>query len=157
MNQINIRTYQNSDASPLWQLKFNTIRRINSRDYQPDQVQAWAPEHISAELWQKRADAMAPFIAEINGEIVGFADLQADGYIDHFFCHAEHQGQGVGKALMDHIFTAGKEAGIARLYANVSITARPFFEHFGFRVLKQQQAEINGRVLTNFLMEHHIG
>ncbi|MGL5364343.1 MAG: GNAT family N-acetyltransferase, partial [Plesiomonas shigelloides] len=40
-------------------------------------------------------------------------------------------------------------------YSHVSITAKPFFERFGFRVVKKQQVAINGQVLTNFLMEKH--
>lgn len=41
-----------------------------------------------------------PFIAEINGVVVGYSDLQSDGFIDHFFFHHEYQGMGVGKALI---------------------------------------------------------
>jgi hypothetical protein len=35
-----------------------------------------------------------PFVAERLGEIVGFADVQADGYIDQFFVVPEVAGQG---------------------------------------------------------------
>ncbi|TMN96988.1 hypothetical protein CWB66_17410 [Pseudoalteromonas sp. S558] len=43
--------------------------------------------------------AINPFVAILNGEVVGHADVQGDGYIDHFFCHWKHQGKGIGKAL----------------------------------------------------------
>jgi putative acetyltransferase len=45
-----------------------------------------------------------PFIAETDGVIAGYSDLQSSGLIDHFFCHHNYQGCGVGKALMSHIF-----------------------------------------------------
>lgn len=96
---------------------------------------------------------MKPFVAEVNGQVVGFADLQQDGYIDHFFCHADYQGVGVGRALMAHIFAVGREKGVSRYYSAVSITARPFFERYGFHVVKEQQMEVNGLLLSNFLME----
>ena len=31
--------------------------------------------------------------------------------------------------------------------------ARPFFEHFGFCLVKEQQVEIRGEILTNYVME----
>lgn len=96
---------------------------------------------------------MKPFIAELNGQIVGFADLQQDGYIDHFFCHAGYQGIGVGRALMEHIFSTGRINGVSRYYSAVSLTARPFYERYGFRVVNEQQMEVNGLLLTNFVME----
>ena len=54
---------------------------------------------------------------------------------------------------MAHILAIGHQRGITRFYSHVSITAKPFFEHFEFRVVKEQQVAINGQVLTNFLME----
>ncbi|CAH0530438.1 GNAT family N-acetyltransferase [Vibrio hippocampi] len=153
---IKIRKYQHCDARALWQLKQQTIRRINSRDYSLTQVRAWAPDEIDPAIWQKRVDGMNPFIALIGDKIVGFADLQADGYIDHFFCHADHQSVGVGRALMQQILTQADNQNIARLYSAVSLTAKPFYQHFGFQVVKQQQVETRGETLTNFIMERRL-
>lgn len=157
MKKIKIRGYKSDEALFIWQLKFNTIRHINLRDYTAAQVAAWAPDSLDMAAWQKRLDVMNPFIAELDGHVVGFADLQDDGYIDHFFCHCDYQGMGVGRILMEHILDTGRERGISCLYSHVSITARAFYEHFGFRVIKEQQVAINDQVLTNFLMEQPIG
>lgn len=46
-----------------------------------------------------------------------------------------------------------KRYGVKRFYADVSMTAKPFFQHYGFAVVRQQQKEVRGVVLTNFLME----
>jgi putative acetyltransferase len=79
--------------------------------------------------------------------------LQSDGYIDHFYCHLDYQGKGVGKALMRALMDKGEQTGIQRYYSHVSITAKPFFEHFGFEIVKQQSVEVRGAALTNFMME----
>ncbi len=150
---ITIRNYEKADAPETWKLKFHTIRNININDYSLEQVTAWAPDNFDVVVWQKRVDDMNPFIAELDGKIVGFADLQQDGYIDHFFCHAEYQGIGVGRLLMEHLFDKGRSVGIKRYYSQVSKTARPFYEHFGFSVVKEQQVDINGQLLNNFVME----
>lgn len=150
---MKIRMYEPNDADSLRQLKYETIHAVNIADYTKAQLDAWAPASFDREVWQARINAMHPFIVELEGKCVGFADLQEDGYIDHFFCHFQHQRQGVGRALMAHIFAVGHQRGITRFYSHVSITAKPFFARFGFRVVKEQQVAINGHVLTNFLME----
>ena len=145
-----------SDIDVLWKLKFNTIREVNSQDYTQSQVMAWAPDHYDREGWFKRVIGMDPFIAELENLVVGFADLQADGYIDHFYCHLDFQGKGVGKALMQALMDKGELIGIERYYSHVSITAKPFFEHFGFTSVKRQSVEVRGEGLTNFVMEKRV-
>ena len=152
---ITIRKYVEQDAQTTWLLFFNTIRNINKQDYNEQQLQAWAPESMDLFIWNKRMSDIEPFIAEMDGKVVGYADLQNDGLIDHFFCHQDHQREGVGKALMTHILHEGRKRNIKYYFSQVSITAKPFFEHFGFKVVKQQLLEVKGQQLINFHMEKH--
>jgi N-acetylglutamate synthase-like GNAT family acetyltransferase len=48
-----------------------------------------------------------------------------------------------------------KEKLLPRIYAEVSITAKPFFITKGFEVVKQQTVQIRGVNLINFIMEKH--
>lgn len=132
---------------------FHTVRQINIRDYSTEQVEAWAPDNFDSEVWKKKICALNPFVAEIDGEIVGYTDLQPDGLIDHFFCHHQHQGKGVGRALMNALFEEGDKQGISRYYSHVSITAKPFFEAMGFKVITAQTIEVRGALLQNYIME----
>lgn len=150
---IVIRDYIDSDAQVLWELFFNTIRTINRRDYSQSQVEAWAVDALDSEVWAKRMDGLSPFVAEIDGVIVGYTDLQSDGLIDHFFCHHEYQGKGVGRALMNHVMETGQSRGIQRYHSEVSITARPFYEHLGFQFVKEKIAEVRGQKLKYNIME----
>ncbi|MCC4801134.1 GNAT family N-acetyltransferase [Enterovibrio norvegicus] len=148
-----IRHYTENDAEALWHIFFNTIRIINSRDYSQSQVEAWAPESFDFSVWKTKMRTINPFVAEINGVIVGYTDLQSSGLIDHFFCHHEFQGKGVGRALMDHVMSQGKALNITRFYSEVSITAKPFYKHFGFTVVNEQTIEVRGEKLVNYVME----
>lgn len=148
-----IRNFQKGDETQLREIFFNTIRNVNIKDYSEQQVKAWAPEDYDILEWCNRMTKMNPFIAVLDEQIVGYADIQNDGYIDHFYCHWKFQGKGVGKTLMQSIFRFGQQNEISRLYSQVSITANPFFEHFGFKVVKEQQVEIRGHVLNNYIME----
>ncbi|WP_089139246.1 GNAT family N-acetyltransferase [Vibrio rumoiensis] len=150
---IKIRTYQPEDAQTLWHLFFNTIRQVNLQDYTQAQVEAWASEDINMKDWIAHLNQLCPYIAEINHKIVGYADLQPDGLIDHFFCHHQYQGCGVGRALMSHIHIQAKKQHLTRLYANVSVTAKPFFEHAGFVVKEPQSVSLRGQSFINYKME----
>lgn len=54
---------------------------------------------------------------------------------------------------MEHIFTIGELSGVNRYYSEVSKTAIPFYEQFGFSVVKEQTLDTGGLKLENFLME----
>ena len=149
---LRIRQFRHGDEEALLALFRNTIRNVNRRDYSAEQVCAWAPDNIDPERWQRRIRGIDPFICESAGRIVGYADVQDSGYIDHFFVHHETQGQGVGKTLFAAITQKADELGIAELTSEVSITARPFFEHMGFDVVQSQVVTMNDVELTNYRM-----
>ena len=153
---IKIRQYKNSDAQATWDLFYNTIRKVNTRHYTLEQVQAWAPDSFDKQEWAQHMKRLNPFIAELNGVLVGYADLQSDGLIDHFFCHHQYQGLGIGTQLMQHLLSEGQKSGITRYYSEVSITAKPFYERFGFTVISEQKVQVRGQTLTNFMMEKHM-
>ncbi|ASI93504.1 GNAT family N-acetyltransferase [Vibrio rotiferianus] len=150
---LEIRRFESGDEETLRMLFYYTVRKICINDYTDAQVSAWAPNIYVAEDWNKKIALLNPFIVLLDGQVVGYADLQPDGYVDHFFCHWQHQGKGVGTALMQQLIAEGARNFNHRLYANVSLTAKPFFERHGFIVAKQQSVDIRGQTLTNFLME----
>lgn len=45
---------------------------------------------------------------------------------------------------------------ISKIFAEVSITARPFFEKHGFTVIEKQKVSIRGIELVNFKMEKEL-
>lgn len=150
---LTIRCFQPGDESTLHELFFNTIHQVNCRDYSSLQIQAWAPQVYDKNQWYQRMCAIQPFIACLDEQIVGYADIQPDGYIDHFFCHCQYQGRGIGKTLMNTLMAKGADIGVERFYAHVSITAKPFFTRCGFELVKPQQVTIRGQVLNNFVMQ----
>lgn len=151
--QLIIRPYQESDAEALHALFYHTVHNVNRRDYTDAQLAAWAPDAVDMLFWRQRMRGIQPYVAVYQNLQVGYADIQTDGYIDHFFCHWQYQGQGVGKALMQHLFAVGTELQVPRFYAHVSKTALPFFQRMGFETVHEQQVTLRGQLLTNYLME----
>lgn len=107
---------------------------------------------MDQELWAKRIQGIQPFVAEWDGSIVGYADVQANGYIDHFFVSGGFSRQGVGRALMARIHAVAAQRQLVELTSEVSLTAQPFFAHFGFQVAAHQSVVRRGVVLSNARM-----
>lgn len=153
---LTIRTYHPQDADTLLALFLDTVRHVNSKDYSPAQIAAWASSEIDLNDWRALLNHHQPFVAVLDELIVGYADLQADGLIDHFYCHALYQGKGIGTALMHRIMDEARLLSLDSVHANVSITAKPFFTSFGFDVVAEQSVERRGESFTNYLMRHFV-
>ena len=141
---IHIRTYTSKDCLLLAQLFYDTVHTVNARDYTPEQLQAWAPGLPDLEQWDRSFLEHTTFVAEAEGVIAGFGDIDGTGYLDRLYVHKDYQGQGIATALCDALPRA-------RL-THASLTARPFFEKRGWRVERAPQVERHGVKLTNFIM-----
>lgn len=150
---MKIRHYRQGEEEILWQIFFNTVRTINLGDYSNEQVKAWAPDTVNQEDWRKRIAAMDPFVCLNDEEIVGYAGLLDNGYVDHFYVHHQWQGKGVGKLLMQAIETTAQRRGLTELTSDVSITAMPFFHSRGFEVVTPQQVVLRGVEFANSIMK----
>ncbi len=152
--KIIIREYKAEDAQDLANIYYNTIHKFNIQDYTQEQVNVWAPESsLEATGWAKKFERTKPFVATLDNTIVGFAEFEPDGHIDCFYCHHQWIGYGIGSALMKAIYEKAKQKKILRIFAEVSITARPFFEKQGFITTKEQTVVLEGVKLTNYKME----
>ncbi len=153
---MEIRLFKPEDTDFIAQLFHDTVREVNIRDYSADQVQAWAPENLNFRDWEKVCTDRFTYIAEETGEIIGFAELEANGHIGCFYCHKDYQRRGVGTRLYQTIEAKAVELGIGRICTEASITARAFFKSRGFAVVKEQQVSVRGAKFANFAMEKNL-
>jgi putative acetyltransferase len=148
-----VRPFNDGDEPALQAVFYSAIHTIAAKDYTPEQLDAWAPHRPDWEAWTARMRALRPFVAEADGRVVGYADLQTTGYIDHFFVSSKHARRGVGRLLMETLHARAAELGLGRLFSDVSLTAEPFFERFGFRVVERKSVTIGRVSLPNARME----
>jgi putative acetyltransferase len=155
--KIQIRRYQDEDAEFISKIFYHTIHKINAKDYTKEQIDAWAPWSSVQDYsgWKQKLQQIKPYVAMINDRVVGFAEFEPNGHIDCFYVHHEFQGCGVGSALMAAIDKESMNKSLSHVYAEVSITAKPFFERKGFNVVKQQSVTIRGVTLINYVMEKY--
>jgi len=149
---MNIRRYRVGEEETLRRLHIDTTRKVNARDYTPEQIERWASRHADPGKWKERIRDRNPFVAELHGAIVGFAELEPDGHIDYFYCHHEFQRQGVGSALMQMITQEADRLGLARLYASVSTTAMKFFLAKSFKIDEERNNIVCEHPAKQYLM-----
>jgi putative acetyltransferase len=154
--EMEIRLFCEQDADQIAQLFHQTVREVNIRDYSSLQVQAWAPDDLYFRNWAKVCAQRLTYIAEQEGVIVGFGELEFDGHIDCFYCHKQYQNCGVGRKIYQAIEAKAFELGLNRLFTEASITAKPFFQRLGFLVIKEQQVSCRGETFINFVMEKRL-
>lgn len=153
---INLRDYCTADLDALGQLFYETVHTVNAVDYTPEQLDAWAPGSIDRTRWDRTLTEHFTRIAQIGNQIVGFGDLADDGYLDRLYVHRDFQHCGVATALCDALEERARSQGVLVVETHASITARPFFEKRGYRVIREQQVERAGVRMTNYVMERKL-
>jgi N-acetylglutamate synthase-like GNAT family acetyltransferase len=150
---LHIRDFQPTDALELMRLFRDTVHNVNGRDYTSEQIEAWAPAILDESRWHERLRANFTYVAEANGQIVGFGELRRDGCIDMLYVHHQYQSMGIASRLLSEMETRARTLGAKRLYTQASLTAYPFFQRRGFKLVRPQDVELRGVQLRNFLME----
>lgn len=147
-----LRSYTSADLEEILTLFYETVHTVNARDYAPAQLDAWAGPQVDRARWDRTLQEHTSLVAVEDGQIVRFGDMDGTGYLDRLYVHKDHQRRGVATALCDALEAA---VSTPQLTTHASITARPFFEHRGYRVVHPQQVEQCGVLLTNYVMEKY--
>ena len=148
-----IRQYTPKDCEDLVKLFYHTVHTTNAKDYSQEQLNVWATDNIDLEVWNKSLSEHYTVVAVENNIIVGFGDIDKSGYLDRLFVHRDYQRRGIATAICNELERAVK---VDKIITYASITAKPFFEQRGFKVVKEQQVERNGIALTNYVMEKQV-
>lgn len=150
---MHVRSYRPGDEIALWQVFHDAVHQLAANHYSQEQLHAWAPQRPDWTQWRQRIQALQPFVAVCdNDQAMAYADLQANGYIDHFFVAPQHARHGVGRRLLAHIEQTARQNGLHELSADVSLNAQAFFAHFGFELQRRQTPVIRGIALRNARM-----
>ncbi|MED9883117.1 MAG: GNAT family N-acetyltransferase [Blautia sp.] len=144
-----IRKYESTDCKELAELFYNTVHTINAKNYTKEQLDAWASGQVDLEKWDQSFQEHFTVVAVENGIIVGFGDIDTTGYLDRLYIHKNNQRKGIATAICDQL--ESKVQG--KIVTHASVTAKPFFEKRGYKVLKEQQVVRKEIFLKNYVME----
>jgi putative acetyltransferase len=149
---MTIRPATEADLEAITWLFAETIRAVNARDYNEEQIRVWTAAAENEEKWRQRIRTQHFLLAEMAQRIAGFASITNQGYLDMMYVDKDCQAQGIGRRLLRAIEDIAGSLGIRRIESDVSITARPFFEKHGYRVDKEQQVMVREVILNNYKM-----
>lgn len=150
---MEIRNYKRDDLAEIISLFRDTVHKVNTKDYTQVQVDVWAPDSIDMDEWDKALSEHYTFVAVNDDVIIGFGDIDVSGYLDRLYVHHDYVRQGVATlicAKLESMIDSDKT-----IVTHASITAKPFFEKRGYRVVKEQLVKRNGVFLKNYIMELH--
>ena len=149
MKTMEIRDYKQTDLRALLRIFHEAVHVSCAKDYSPEQRAAWAPETLNEAAWAKRfAESQTRVAVNAQDEVLGFANLEGSHYLDCLYVSPKAQGQGVGSALC----AAMEALAVGDIEIRVSLTARPFFERRGYRVLREVHPIRAGIALPAFEM-----
>jgi putative acetyltransferase len=147
-----LRRYRASDGPATLDVFLRAIRLTASRDYTPEQVAAWASDDIDRDQWEARRAAARTQVAQVDGRVAGFTDVDEGGYVDMLFVDPDVSRRGVATALLGWVVGTAQRLGATELSTHAGLTARPFFERLGFAVVAERHPVLRGVQLTNFVM-----
>lgn len=149
MKSNDIRKYCSKDVGEIISLFYETVHSVNLKDYTKEQADAWATGKECPREWNESLLRHSCYVAVIENQIVGFGDMDNDGYLDRLFVHKDFQRLGIATEICDIL---ERETSSSKFTVNASITAVPFFEARGYKIIKEQIVERQGIWLRNYLM-----
>lgn len=148
-----IREYRSSDCEQLAELFYHTVHAVNAKDYTKEQLDVWVSGCVDLEEWDRSFMEHYTVVAVKNDVIAGFGDIDESGYLDRLYVHKDYQNQGIATVICNEL-----EQGVRadKITTHASVTAKPFFERRGYKVVREQQVIRGGIPLTNFVMEKQL-
>jgi putative acetyltransferase len=150
--QPEIRPYRSpDDAIATFDLFQAAIRQTAAAVYGPDQIDAWAgPPTTDLNGWDGRRRQASTLVAEVDGTVVGFTDLLADGLVDMLYVDPRAGRRGIARALLTEIKLEARSREISELRTMASRSAQPVFLRLGFTLVADRPDNVvRGVVVPN--------
>lgn len=145
-----LRKYAKTDCVELAELFYDTVHTVNAKDYTREQLDAWATGKVNLEAWNESFQAHHTVVAEMDGKIVGFGDMDETGYLSisktdvvmlqSLYMLEEYQHQGIGRAAIDFVKRYCTEMGADSFVLHClpeNWNARKFYEKMGGKVISE--------------------
>lgn len=148
----NITPVRPGDEKELYTLFYDTVHAVCKRDYTRAERDAWAPLAADLPAWSARFWESTTLCARMDGKIAAFGNIYPDGYLDCLYVHKDFAGCSLGRRLL-FALEAACPAEVGTIRVRASKTARPFFEKYGYRLVKMVTVPRAGCALTCYEME----
>ncbi|WP_144213933.1 GNAT family N-acetyltransferase [Shewanella donghaensis] len=128
---MQIRKATIADAQTAFEIRNQAIWTQCKGHYDDDVLRVWT----EGDLPQQFADVFAAtgYVAIADGDIAGVGMIDVDtGMVDAMFVRPSAFGQGLGRAMLQHLESIAREAGCKKLILDASLNAVIFYRTCGF-------------------------
>ena len=151
---LRLRRYcPEDDLGAVVRIFTDSVHTLAAPFYDEPQRAAWAPENADLDGWRARLESVNVLVAEDEGVLCGFLGYEPNGHVDLIYTASQAARRGVAAKLYAQVETELSAAGVRRVFAEVSLAARAFFERQGFVVVVEERVERRGVTFTRFAME----
>ena len=153
LHMLRVRRFKSGDEDSLRLICRDTTLNVNALEYGAELAGKWAARLEDRTRWANRIRKMHPFVAEMNNEVVGFAELTPTGEISAFYSHHKCQGSGVGSVLFEAIEAEAFRLQLDCLKVESSLSASGFFARKGFNIVEEKVRLTEGVPSKSVAME----
>lgn len=134
---MEIRRFEESDAAAVSELIRTTLQTSNAQDYPAEMIDALVTRETPEYILQ-RASWTHFYVVKDDSRIIGcgaigpYWDKPDESSLFTIFVHPEHQGQGIGRAIMETLEKDEFALRAKRIEIPASITGLPFYQKMGY-------------------------
>ena len=136
-----VRKARIDDAQAILDLRARTVRRINSRDYTPAQIDAWIGNRRVEVTQSMIADGQYYVCVNAQGNLLGFGGIKGSRLFA-LYVSAEHQGEGIGSVLLKRMEKDAARKGFSEIETESTLTAEAFYKRKGYQEVERKRRKI---------------
>ncbi|WP_019028277.1 GNAT family N-acetyltransferase [Colwellia piezophila] len=150
-----IRIAEQSDYIDMDSVFRASAKALCVRDYDLKTILAWVGEARPERFIRSVNDGCTLYVKVLEDKIACFGELNIERQLLlSLFVSPDYAGQGIGKEMIEFLFTKARDAGIKVLKVDSSLNAANFYLRNGF--VEQSKSDFttqNGVVLKSIKME----
>ena len=151
-----IRRAKVGDAKEISKIISDTIKYVNSKDYNKKQIKEWLTKN-TVEKIKEKIQKRIYFVAVENKKIVGIITLnKKDNQITGLYIKHNILGNGIGTKLLNHLEKYAKRQKIKKLKLWATLTAYEFYKSKDYKKIRKINVLINKIKMPCVLMTKEI-
>jgi putative acetyltransferase len=142
------------DADSIKKLHKETIRKVNSKDYNKEQIKIWVRRNTKKHFSDSIEKRNIFFVALEKNKLLGYASLSLSKHkVQGLYVKHDFNGKGIGSKLLNKIEDYAKKYGLKLLELESTITAFNFYKHKGYKKIKVINASFDDVKIPCILMK----
>jgi len=133
---MEIRLVRDADYPAIARLRRQTIRNVNSKDYEEEVIDNWSAK-VGVLGFRKSADTCKRWVAVEEDRIIGFCEHTFECELSRIYVHKDHLRKGVGSRLLEVAEASLEKQGCKEIRLESTVTAKDFYEKNGYKVIRK--------------------